>query len=130
MTTPPVITICSSIKFYDVVKSLAQQLAALGIDVRTPTVDPDDDTRAVTPTEKHSLTLDFLEKVRTSDIIYIVNIGGYTGVSVSIETGFAFALGKRIVLAEAPQEPAIDALADDIASPEQFIQLCQGISSR
>lgn len=114
------VTICSSSRFYSTVQRFATDLKPLGITVHTPNFDYDERSTRVGTAEKKRLTLEFLEKVRDADLIYVVDEGGYTGTSVSIEVGFAAALGKIIVLSEEPTEPAIGALAHRIIPVDRF----------
>ena len=114
------VTICSSSRFYSTVQRLAADLKPLGITVHTPNLDYDERFTRVGTVDKKRLTLDFLEKVRDANLVYVVDEGGYTGTSVSIEVGFAAALGKIIVLSEEPAEAAIAALAHRIIPVDRF----------
>jgi hypothetical protein len=121
MRIKPIITICSSTKFFATAKALAQALAGHGVEVRTPSFAFDEDGREMSPAEKRDLQLSFLDKVRTCDIVYVIGEGGYTGVSVCVEIGYAYALGKRIVLSEYPIDPAIAALTDGYIPTNEFV---------
>ena len=55
-------------------------------------------------------------------MIYVVDVGGYTGASVCIEVGFAYALGKCILMAELPNEAAVVAMANEVVSTGEFLQ--------
>ena len=82
------VTICSSSKYYDVVKGVAGRLVDRQVTVNTPRFDFSEEIVEVTADQKRELTYEFLEKVRRSACIYVVAVAGYTGCSVSIETGF------------------------------------------
>lgn len=116
MSKMPEVTICSSSKYYDVVKGVADQLADRRVGVNTPRFDFNEETVEVTADQKRELTHEFLAKVRRSACIYVVAVAGYTGCSVSIETGFAAALNIPIFASEPPAEAAIGALVSDIVS--------------
>jgi hypothetical protein len=110
------ITICSSSKYYDAVKEIAGHLADRRVAVNTPRFDFDEEIVEVTADRKRELTHEFLAKVRRSACIYVVAVGGYTGCSVSIETGFAAALNIPIFVSEPPAEAAIGALVSKIVT--------------
>lgn len=118
-----VVLACSS-RFYPVAAEIAAQLAAAGVTVYTPRFDRSEEERAVSPQEKFSLTLEFLQKIDASDVLYIVNPGGYVGMSVAIESGYAYAKGKRIFAMDRPSEPAIEALLVKILEPTEVSALC------
>lgn len=108
------ITIGSSSKFYDDAKALAARLQGEGITVFTPRFDWSEEEVAVGFEQKQALTLEFLDKIRQSNVLYVVANGGYTGTSVCIEVGYAHALGKRIYISDPPQEHAISALVTGV----------------
>ena len=112
------VTICSSSKYYDLVRSVAEQLADRRVPVNTPRFDFSEQIVDVSADQKRQLTHEFLGKVRRSACIYVVAVGGYTGCSVSIETGFAAALGIPVFVSEPPAEAAVGALVSDIVSVE------------
>ncbi|XVU30205.1 hypothetical protein ACQPZJ_24875 [Actinoplanes sp. CA-054009] len=118
MTSAAEVTICSSSKYYDRVRTVAGGLADRGIAVNTPRFDFSEEIVEVSAEQKRMLTHEFLAKVRRSACIYIVAVDGYTGCSVSIETGFAAALGIPAFISETPVEAAIEALVSDIVSIE------------
>jgi hypothetical protein len=113
------LTICSSSKFYDVVRTVAGHLAERGITVNTPRFDFSEQLVEVTPEQKRELTHEFLDKIRRSAAIYIVAADGYTGRSVCIEAGFAAALGLPVYISEPPAEAAVAALVTGVVSPAE-----------
>jgi nucleoside 2-deoxyribosyltransferase len=108
------IVISSSTKFYGTAKSVAAELAGTGITVYTPRFDFDEETSTVGQEDKVRLTREFLSKIGRSDVVYVVDEGGYTGRSVCIEIGYAAALGKPVILSEPPAEDAVLALASEV----------------
>lgn len=110
------VTVCSSSKYYDVVRTVADQLADRRVAVNTPRLDFDEEVVEVTADQKRMLTHEFLNKVRRSACIYVVAVAGYTGCSVSIEAGFAAALNIPIFASEPPAEAAVNALVSDVVS--------------
>lgn len=119
------ITICSSSRFYGEAKRIAEELQTKGLSVYTPRFDYNEEERSVGREEKFDLTKEFLQKIEASGAIYIVNPGGYVGLSVSIETGFAYAKGIKIFALSKPSEPAVEALTDKIVDVDELIGLCK-----
>ncbi|GAA2642890.1 hypothetical protein [Streptomyces vastus] len=116
------VTICSSSKFYPAAKSLAKELERQGIQVHTPRFDFDEEFVEVGLDEKMELTREFLDKIRRSDAVYVIDKQGYTGRSVCIEVGYASALGRTVVLAEPAEEGAVRALTDAVVPIDVFPQ--------
>ena len=118
----PIVTISCSSRFFQAARAMAEELSRRGLEVRTPYFDDADIGCHVSETEKRRLTLDFLDKVGTSDLLYVIDIDGYVGISVGIEVGYAFALGKHIVFAEPPNDAALEAMANEVVPPDVFLQ--------
>jgi nucleoside 2-deoxyribosyltransferase len=118
------IVLSSSSRFYPIVISLRDALAASGLDVLTP--DLEFVTRTVTPEEKRDLTLAFFKKIERSKVVCLVTDDtGYVGRSVSMEVGFAFARGIPIVSLEQIEDAAIAALCTRLLSVdalEKFVR--------
>jgi hypothetical protein len=112
------VTICSSSKYYDLALRVAQDFTDAGLQVHTPRFDFNETQVDVLRSEKHDLTVEFLEKIRKSSCLYVIASQGYTGRSVCIEVGFATGLGLPVVISEPPQEPAIEALVDAVVSTD------------
>jgi hypothetical protein len=61
------------------------------------------------------LTLEHFNMIRKADVCFVYNQGGYVGVSVLLEIGFASAMGKPIYALEAETgDPCSDCLIDTI----------------
>src|SRR5207302_7813219 len=103
-------TLCSSSRFYAEVERIANALRARGALVHTPRLDMNEELVTVDESAKHTLTTDFLQKVAVSQAIFIVNPGGYVGMSVAVESGFAYARSIPIYALDNPREPAVAAL--------------------
>jgi hypothetical protein len=109
------VTICSSSRFHDLAKSLARDLQMqTSVTTFTPRFDFDEEQVVVPADLKQQLTTEFLGKIRRSSDIYVIATGGYTGRSVCIEIGFAYALGIPILMSEPPEEAAVSALVKEI----------------
>jgi hypothetical protein len=68
-----------------------------------------------------------LEAVGRSDLLYVVNPGGYIGTSAAMEIGHANRGGTPVITAEEPFEAAIGAVISAVGTPAQAVAL---ISSR
>jgi hypothetical protein len=86
----------------------------------TPDFDFNETVVDVTADKKRELTLTFLDKIKSSDAIYVIDIDGYVGRSVAIEVGYAAALGLKILLLEQPAELAVRALATGVLGIEEL----------
>lgn len=122
------VTFCSSNKFAKEALEFAAKLEKLGVTVLVPHFythyyggleSIKDHTR---PYLSMGLTLDHFQKIRKADAIFLFNPGGYSGVSVSMELGYATALGKRVyALTDEDDEICRKILVDGFAStPEEL----------
>ncbi|QDY08471.1 hypothetical protein FJK98_15980 [Micromonospora sp. HM134] len=114
------VTVCSSSKFYDLARRAADALQAVGLTVYTPRFDYNEEHVVVGEADKFRLTHEFLAKVARSDAVYVIASGGYTGVSVCIEVGYAHALGKAVLCSEQPTEFAVRALVDAVVPVDEI----------
>lgn len=121
MRLSPAVAICSSSKFYDTARRVADDLQAAGYAVHTPRFDFDERTVAVGADDKAWLTTAFLDGLRRCQVVYVVAVGGYTGPSVCLEIGYAAALGKLVVASEKPTEPAVAALVDQVVPADRLL---------
>lgn len=111
-------------KHLDAVLAAREAFSAAGADVLRPSSaevledegvfvrlegDPDDAAAA------HGAQL---QAIRRSHLLYVVNPGGYSGTNVTLEIGFAGALGVPICFSERPFEPAMEALAAFVGSAD------------
>ncbi len=65
-----------------------------------------------------------LAAIRSSDALYVVDPGGYIGASVSLEIGFALALGIPVFAQEAPARPPHNGLVR-VATPDEAVELAK-----
>ncbi|WP_433385062.1 hypothetical protein [Micromonospora sp. KLBMP9576] len=114
------ITICSSSRFYGTAQRAEAALRALGMTVYTPRYDYNEQEVAVDESDKARLTHEFLAKIARSDAVFVVAAGGYAGVSVCIEVGFAAGQEKVVVFSEAPTEFALRALVDAVVPVDEI----------
>ncbi|MEV4198512.1 hypothetical protein [Micromonospora globbae] len=114
------VTICSSSKFYDTAQLAEAAFRDLGMTVYTPRYDFNEQHVRVDESDKIQLTRDFLAKIARSDAIFVVANGGYAGVSVCIEVGYAVGQGKVVLFSEQPAEFALRALVDAVVPVEDI----------
>ncbi|MEV0428508.1 hypothetical protein [Micromonospora sp. NPDC050495] len=114
------VTICSSSKFYDTAQRAEAAFRDLGMTVYTPRYDFNEQHVKVAEPDKIRLTRDFLTKIAKSDAIFVVANGGYAGVSVCIEVGYAVGQGKLVLFSERPAEFALRALVDAVVPVEDI----------
>lgn len=125
------VTICSSSKFYETAKEVASRLEGGGMKVFTPRFDFDETRTHVGRERKALLTIEFLNKVRACDAVYVVARDGYIGRSVALEVGYATALEKPVYLSQQASEDAIKAITTgiigaDTVSAESFRPTSRG----
>lgn len=96
-----VITICGSLKFKEEMMKAAVRMELAGNVVLTPIFPVNDDKNAYTEEEIAMLGKMHKEKIRLSDAIFVVNVGGYIGESARSEIKFAKELGVEILYLEA-----------------------------
>ncbi|WP_405096094.1 hypothetical protein [Micromonospora sp. NBC_01412] len=114
------VTICSSSKFYDTARRAEDLLRKAGLTVYTPRYDYSEQQVRVGESDKIRLTREFLDKVARSDAVFVIANGGYAGVSVCIEVGYAVGQGKTVVFSEQPTEFALRALVDAVVPVDEI----------
>lgn len=96
------VTICGSSRFAKEIREFAQELRNLGIVVYEPHLyrasggvwsDVSDFDK---PLVASGLTRDHFYKIELCDYVYVMNIGGYSGVSTSMEIAYAVAMKKPV----------------------------------
>ncbi len=118
----PAVTVCASSKFYDTAQRAEDAFRRAGCTVYTPRYDRSEERVQVGESEKITLTREFLAKIGKSDAVYVVADGGYTGVSVCLEVGYAAGQGKTVLFSEPPVEFALRALVDAVVPVEEIGQ--------
>ena len=124
------VTICASNRFAKEALEFAKKLEKLGVTVFVPPFytsqfgdpqkNPNHDTRYVLM----GLTHDHFQKIRRGDTVFIYNKDGYSGNSVTLELGYATALGKPVyALSEKDVEMARDILFSGYAkTPQELVK--------
>lgn len=94
-----VVTICGSVKFWDIIQEMSERLE-LEYGYVVVGIVPHVLDRALTEPEKSLLGALHRAKIDLSDAIYVVNVGGYIGESVKSEIAYAREKGKEIIYLE------------------------------
>ena len=93
-----VVTLCGSMRFSRQMQEIARELETKqGYCVITPVGDT---TVTLSEEDKRCLAKAHFKKIDISDIVYIVNIGGYIGEAVSKELLYAQENNKEIIYHE------------------------------
>jgi hypothetical protein len=124
------VTISSSNRFAKEAQQFAAKLRKLGVVVFEPHFytanygNPDEIKGHDKQFVAMGLTHDHFHKIRKSDSMFVFNKGGYSGYSVSMEIGYAVALGKTIyALSDQDPESCRDVLFDGYTkTPQELIK--------
>ncbi len=92
-----IITVCGSYKFKNEMAEVAEIMTFLGNCVLTPNELTRDSKEDYTEEEARMIDLMHKEKIKLSDAVLVVNVGGYIGKSTQSEIDFAEGLGKEIM---------------------------------
>lgn len=95
-----IITICGSLKFKNKMIEVAEKLELQENAVISPIYPTNSNKDAYTDEQVDILDRMHKEKIKISDAIYVVNVGGYIGSSTKSEIEYAKALGKEILYLE------------------------------
>ena len=95
-----IITICGSLKFKNKMIEVAEKLELQENAVITPIYPTNSNKDAYTDEQVDILDKMHKEKIKISDAIYVVNVGGYIGTSTKSEIEYAKSLGKEILYLE------------------------------
>lgn len=125
------IVVCASKKYAREVTLFCTELRKLGVVVFEPNIsDPIPEgafftTEHLTKIIFKGLTLEHFDWIRKADTCFIYNKNNYVGISVTMEMGFASALGKPIfALVDKTGDPCRDALIDKVAkTPKELLKI-------
>lgn len=115
------IAIASSCKFYKAAETATKTLLIHGFNVHAPNFKYDETQVDVSMAEKRMLTTRFLKGMRECGALYVVSTDGYVGRSVSMEIGYAHALGMPIWFSEFPVESAFSAVMHGAGNLDRFV---------
>ena len=117
------VVVCASKKYKNEVAEFCKELRNLGVLVFEPSISKpifENETfgnECLTRVVFKGLTLEHFDWIRKADVCFVYNKNGYVGTSVSLEMGYATALGKPIFALEASTgDPCRDALIDKVIS--------------
>src|SRR5689334_19890516 len=124
------VAVCGSKKYAEDVHKFAAELREFGVITFEPNFsEPIPEMTKFSSDHVRSMifkgiTFEHFEWIRRADICYVLNIDDYCGVSVTLEMGFAFALGKIIIaLSRNTGDPCRDCLIDFVApSPKELYE--------
>lgn len=125
------VCICGSKRYKDEIDQFCSELSDLGVVVFKPNFKepiPEDtsfQSKNLKNTVFKGLTLEHFDWIRKADVCFLYNKDGYTGVSVTLEIGYANALGKPLyALNEDTGDPCRDCLIDKVAdSPTKLAEM-------
>lgn len=117
MARRPIITVCGSGKFREVIHRLCAGLTASGFPVLVPPLHNIDGLTANSPDEARVLawkgaTFAHLNRIAKCDVCVIANPTGYVGASSTLELGYAIGLRKLTISFRHDAELARDVLYD------------------
>ena len=122
------VVVCGSKKYKDEIAQFCADLEKLDVLVFEPSIqqpifeDEQFHSDYVTSKIFKGLTLEHFDWVRKADVCYVYNQDDYAGISVSLEMGYAAALGKPIfALSAKTGDPCRDALIDKVVSDSKTL---------
>jgi len=125
------VCVCASKKYKKEVSVFCSKLEKLGVVVFEPNINepfPEDSflhSRLITKTIFKGFTLEHFDWIKKADVCFIYNKDNYVGASVTLEMGYASALGKPIyAFSEEMGDPCRDSLVDRVvATPSGLYKL-------
>ena len=66
-----------------------------------------------------------LNKIKQTEILYVINPDGYVGKSVALDIGYALGLNRKIYAINKISDPPISNLIDGVISPRELIDLAK-----
>lgn len=124
------VVLCGSKRFKPEIRKFAQVLQRSGVLVYEPYLHtaskvweeslPEDEKRFAIL----GLTHDHFYKIRMADVVFLYNKNGYCGNSMTMELGYAVALGKPVyALSDMDEEPARKVLVREIIkTPKELVK--------
>jgi len=123
------VCICGSRRFKKEIRKFEKELVKMGVVVYSPYLhEGKDEWNNLSEQYKKftalGLTHDHFYKVKMADVVFIYNKNGYSGVSTTLELGYAVALGKPIyALSDKDEELCRSVLSREvIKTPKELIK--------
>ena len=104
------VVICGSRRFKKEIRKFEKELVKLGVVVYSPYLHEGKDEWNNLPEQYKKYTAlglihDHFYQIKMADVVFVYNKNGYSGVSTTLELGYAVALGKPIyVLSDKDEE--------------------------
>lgn len=117
------VCICGSFKHYNEMLELRGTLLANGASCEWPTPGPRTDPKAMSPAEARVAIVAHLERMDRADLILIFSEDGYTGNSVAMEIGYAYARGQPVYVLSPIPDLFLMGLVTAVVTAEQSIEL-------
>ena len=125
------VVVCGSKRYNKEIKKFCQQLQAQGVLVFEPSISRpiSEDSKIhsgyVTSVIFKGLTLEHFDWIRKAEVCFVYNKDDYVGTSVTLEMGYANALGKPVfALSSNTGDPCRDALIDKVVkTPKELASL-------
>ncbi len=115
------VCVCGSKRFREEISIFCDKLENSGVVVFRPNInEPLYENQSVgsphtTRMIFKGLTLEHFDMIRKADVCFVYNKDSYVGISVTLEIGFANALGKIIYsLEKSTDDPCRDSIIDDV----------------
>ena len=117
------ITICSSMKNKEEIGELIEVCQDNDITIHFPNLDFKIPESGFKKESMLKLKNDHFMKIQSSDSIYVLTPDKYIGRSVSIEIGYAKALGKKVIFSRRTEQLELDVLADNFLDIEGLLHM-------
>ncbi len=115
------VVVCGSKRFHREIKIFCRELGELGVLVFEPNFKEPLPEDVELPSENlkeivfKGLTLEHFDWIKKAEVCYVFNEDDYAGVSVTLEMGYANALGKPIfAMSSKTGDPCRDVLIDKV----------------
>jgi len=133
------VCVIGSFRFYSAMLNIGRMLESAGVDCWIPQPskyrDPDEpskflplsqtDPREVVLKDAFECTVRCFRKIDESDIVYVLDKGGYMGKSTLLDMGYAYAKNKAIYALEPIDDLAVMSLIKAVIPPARLIQIAQ-----
>ncbi|MDC7220975.1 MAG: hypothetical protein PQJ59_13655 [Spirochaetales bacterium] len=117
------ITICSTMKNASLMGDLMMTFKQNQIEALFPDLDFKIPDSGMTPEIRLELQNNHFSKIRSSEMVYILTPDKHIGQMVTLEIGYAKALGKNIIFSQRTDQLDLDMFADDFLDVNALINL-------
>lgn len=123
------ITLCGSYsKHLDRILRAREEFVALGAEVLRPATDEVVSRDGMVllvgdPQDPYLLRQEQFAAIEASQLVYLVNPGGYVGAAATLETGYAVACGIPVVSSEDPFENEVELLVEGVGDPAEALEI-------